>query len=140
MVACFGGWLHGSFFSFPIPLDLLDHPIPQLEFLAVIAAKLTFCRLVGAASMMLLTDSETSFHVLDHDGARHEHMQRLHLEYLAGGDVFDGANQTYGDSNPCADLASRGRIKELLELAVQHGIRARELFVPDEFVEVLSRF
>ncbi len=112
----------------------------QLEFLAIIATKLTFRRLVGAAPMMLLTDSETSFHVLDHDGAHHEHMQHLHPEYLAGGDVFDGAAHSYGDSNPFADLASRGRIEALLELAAQHGIRARELFVPDEFVEVLSRF
>ena len=93
-VACLGGWLHGFFFSFPIPADLLGYPIPQLEFLAVIAAKLTFRRLVGSAPMMLLTDSETSFHVLDHDGARHEHMQYLHLVYLLDGGAFDGAAHT----------------------------------------------
>ena len=139
-VACLGGWLHGFFFSFPIPADLLGYPIPQLEFLAVIAAKLTFRRLVGSAPMMLLTDSETSFHVLDHDGARHEHMQYLHLVYLLDGGAFDGAAHTYGDANPFADFASRGRLNELHELAAQHGIQARELLVPDAFVEVLARF
>ena len=137
---CFGGWLHGFFFSLPIPLGLLGHPIPQLEFLAVIAAKITFRRLVSEAPMMLLTDSETSFHVLDHDGARHEQMQHLHLEYLASGGTFNGASHTYGDANPFADFASRGRIDELRELAAQHGTRARELLVPDEFADVLARF
>jgi hypothetical protein len=40
-VACLGGWLRGFFFSFPIPSDLLGYPIPQFEFMIVIAAKLT---------------------------------------------------------------------------------------------------
>jgi hypothetical protein len=73
---------------------IVVNTIPQLEFLAVIAAQLTFRRLVGSAPMMLLTDSETSFHVLDHDGAQHPHMQHLHLEYLATSHVFDGASHT----------------------------------------------
>ena len=140
-VACFGGWWHGYYFSLPIPLDLLGHPIPQLEFLAIIAAQLTCLPLVTGTRTMLVTDSETSFNVLNNDGAHHPQMQHLHREYLSAGKrVFDGHRHVYGDGNPFADLASRGRIDELRELAAQHGIRARELPVPPEFLSILQRF
>ncbi len=75
--------------------------------------------------MMPLADYETSLHVFDHDSARKEHMQHLHLEYFANGGVSDGAAYTYGDSNPFADFASRGRLDELHELAAHSTASGR---------------
>ena len=39
----------------------------------------------------------------------------MHLVYLLDGGAFDGAAHTYGDANPLADFASRGRLNELHE-------------------------
>jgi hypothetical protein len=70
-----GSYLHGTFFSFALPVDMLGYAIPQLEFLAIIASALLFCRCLASASAVLVTDSYTSFLVLNHDGTHAPEIQ-----------------------------------------------------------------
>ena len=89
----------------------MDVPIPQQEFLATIAAQLTFAQLFEGAAAVLVSDSSTSVHVLDHDGANSPQMQHLHLVSLrqTAPQCFSHARHGYGESNPAADSASRSR-------------------------------
>jgi len=140
---CFGGWFHGSFFSVPIPVAFLVFAIPILEFLAAICAALAFRPLIGGARAVLVTDPETCSKAIRNDGAHTANMQFLHGEFDAaqGADsTFSSVAHGYGEVNPFADLASRGRLQELHELCAQHGIRASRLPAPPEFLAVLDRF
>ena len=120
----------------------MDVPIPQQEFLATIAAQLTFGPLVEGAAAVLVSDSSTSVHVLDHDGANLPQMQHLHLVSLAPPlpQCFSHARHGFGESNPAADFASRGRFAELAELAAQLGVRLTRLPVPAVFDAILREF
>ena len=53
---------------------------------------------------------------------------------------FAHARHGYGESNPAADFASRGRFAELAELAAQLGVRLARLPVPDMFDVILREF
>ena len=147
-IPSFGGWFHGFYFLYRIPDSLLGYPIPQLEFLATVCAVIVFRALIGRARAMLVTDSETSFNVLDHDGAHSEEMQFIHVEFErakstsspSGSTCFDGVRHSYGEANPFADLASRGRLAELLALCRQHGFAPVVRTVPADFDDVLARF
>ena len=142
LVASYGGWLHGYFFSYPIPSWLLGYPIPQQEFLAIVAGKLTFGPIIGAALAELTSDSKTSVDVISNDGAHSEQMQWLQVasEAPAVPQCFAHTRHGFGECNPLADFASRGRFAELHELSSQLGISARELEVPPEFTVILERF
>jgi len=138
-----GGWLHGYFFSFPLPPHMLGYPIPQLEFLAVILGLMVFRPIAGLCRCVNVTDSETTFNVVDHDGANNEQMQWLHVEYEKASvevGAFDQLRHGFGETNPFADLASRGRLRELYALARQMGIAVTRLPIPLAFQSVLDRF
>ena len=135
-----GGYLHGRYFSFALPDDMLGYAIPQLEFLAIIAATLLFRPLLAGAVAVLVTDSITSFHVIANDGAHSPEMQFLHLELqriIGAQPVFAETRHGYGETNPCADLASRGRLKELHELCAQLGVTPLRADLPSEFAEIV---
>jgi hypothetical protein len=142
LVASYGGWLHGHYFSYPIPAWLLGYPIPQQEFLAIIAGKLTFGPIIGSARAELTSDSKTSVDVITNDGAHSEQMQWLQLASEAPSipQCFAHTRHGFGECNPLADFASRGRFAELRELSAQLGLSARELVVPPEFTVILERF
>ena len=140
---CLGGWCHGLFFSLPIPDGLRGYPIPQLELLGIICATYVFADATAGCLTDLISDSDTSVKVISNDGAHHPEMQWLHLEYdtsNARHRTVDGVRHARGDLNAPADLASRGRLPELLSLAAHLGIKPVRLPVPDGFLDVLRRF
>ena len=70
-------------------------------------------------------------------------MQWLHLELMAaiGAEpVFAETCHGYGETNPCADLASLGRLRELHDLCDQLGVKPVRLELPEQFLVVLRRF
>jgi hypothetical protein len=69
-------------------------------------------------------------------------MQHLHLVSLAPPlpQCFSHVRHGYGESNPAADFASRGRFAELAELAAQLGVRLTRLPVPAVFDVILREF
>jgi hypothetical protein len=138
-----GGWLHGFFFSFPLPLDMLGYSIAQLEFLGSILGVIVFRHIVGLGRGVLVTDSETAFKILDNDGARTEQTQWLHeaLERkCAVFGAFDQHRHGYDKTNPFADLSSRGRLRAMYALAAQMGINVTRLPVPPAFLALLCDF
>ena len=137
-----GGWFHGYFFSVPLPTDMLGVPIVQLEFLAIILGHMLFLPLVGDGHAVLMTDSETSAKIAANDGARTPMTQWLHeqLISLLPARSFDAITHLYGEMNPFADLASRGRLPELVALAQQLGIRTTRLEPPSAFDALLAAF
>ena len=137
-----GGWLHGFYFSMPLPEDMLGVPIVQLEFLAIILGHMVFLPIVAGGRAVLMTDSETSSKITDNDGAHTAMTQWLHdrLLYQQTSSKFDAITHLYGEMNPFADLASRGRLDELKALAAQLGIRTTRLPVPEQFMSLLDSF
>ena len=138
-----GGWLHGYFFSFALPAWLLGYPIVQLEFLGIILAHMIFAPFTHGARSSLISDSETSTKIIDNDGAHTDETQWLHAELSTTHATFGGFSHVrhgHGESNPYADLASRGRLRELLALARQMGIPTTRLPIPDAFLALLERF
>jgi len=138
-----GGWLHGFFFSFPLPLDMLGYPIVQLEFLGNILGVMVFRLIVGLGRGVLVTDSETTSKILDNDGARTEQTQWLHEAFertCATFGAFDQHRHGHGETNPFADLSSRGRLREMFALAAQMGIKVTRLPVPPAFLALLDDF
>jgi len=91
---------------------------------------------------VLGSDSSTSIHVLDHDGANSPQMQHLHLVSLAPPlpQCFSHARHGYGEPNPAAAFAPRGRFAELAALAAQLGVRLVRLPVPAVFDAILREF
>ena len=142
LIPSYGGYMHGLFFSFPIPDWLLGYPIPQQEMLATIAGQFTFSGPIAGARSVLTTDSKTSHDVIDHDGAHSAQMQWLHLESLrpTTPQCFSFVRHGRGDSNPGADYASRGLFDKLFELSAQLHVTARRLEVPSAFSDILVRF
>ena len=125
-VPSLGGFLHGYYFSFPLPIDMLGYPIPVLEFLAIVAAAFVFPKILCGAPTVLVTDSLPSSMAFNNDGAHTEEMQWVHLELIsatAASQVFAATRHGYGETNPCVDLASRGRLAELHELYKAIGDR-----------------
>ena len=138
-----GGFLAGRFFSYALPPDMLGYGIPQLEFLAIIAAAIAYRNTLAGATAVLVTDSITSFHVIHNNGARSAEMQWLHLELkrvIGRVPIFAETRHGYGETNPAADLASRGRLAELRELCEQVGVQPIEIDLPEEFHAILRRF
>jgi len=143
-----GGYLAGLFFSFPLPADMLGYPIPQLEFLAIIAAVLVFKVALAGALAVLVTDSLTCQLVHTNNGAHTDQMMWLHLEYkrlvedrpAEAKPIFAEVRHGYGETNPCADLTSRGRLVEFRELCEQLGVKPVRREVPPAFLDVLARF
>jgi hypothetical protein len=136
-----GGWLHGFFFSFPLPLDMLGCPIVQLEFPGNILGVMVFRPIVGLGRGVLVTDSETASKILDNDGARTEQAQWL-LEAFertcAIFGAFDQHRHGHGETNAFADLSSRGRLKEMFAFAAQMGVRVTSLPVPPALLALLG--
>jgi hypothetical protein len=136
-----GGWLHGFFFSFPLPLDMLGYPIAQLEFLGNILGVMVFRPIVGLGRGVLVTDSETTYKILDNDGARTEQTQWLHEAFertCAVFGAFDQHRHGHGETNPFAYLSSRGRLRAMYALAAQMGIKVTRLPVPPAFLALLD--
>jgi len=107
-----GGYLTGQYFSFALPEDMLGYPTPQLEYLAIIAATIVLRDVCGALAV-LVTDSITCQLVICNNSAHAGGMMRLHRELLSaigGRPVFAETRHGNGETNPCADLASRGRL------------------------------
>jgi len=75
-----GGFLAGRYFSFALPPGMLGYGIPQLEFLAIIAATFVFRGTLTGAQAVLVTDSITSHLSISNDGAHTAEVQWLHLE------------------------------------------------------------
>ena len=101
-----------------------------------------FLPLVGDGHAVLMTDSETSAKIAANDGARTSMTQWLHeqLISLLPARSFDAITHLYGEMNPFADLASRGRLPELVALAQQLGIRTTRLETPPAFDALLAAF
>jgi hypothetical protein len=136
----YGGYMHGYWFSHPIPEWLLGYPIPQQEMLAIILGEMLFGPIIVGALVQchLSSDSKTSVDVLTNDGAHTEQMQFLHEHYT--GKIFASVAHVFGEANPQADFASRGRFDELFELAAQLGVSPRRLEVPPVFIFCLEAF
>ena len=68
--------------------------------------------------------------------------QWLHnrLLYQQTSSKFGAITHLYGEMNPFADLASRGRLDELKSLAAQPGIRTTRLPVPEKLMSLLGSF
>jgi hypothetical protein len=142
-VPSLGGFLHGYYFSFPLPVDMLGYPIPVLEFLAIVAAAVVFPLILCGARAVLVTDSLTSSLAINNDGAHTDEMQWVHtklIEITAATPVFAATRHGYGETNPCADLASRGRLEELHELCAQLGVTPRRLEMPPAFSDLFLLF
>jgi hypothetical protein len=88
----------------------------------------------------------TSHLILVNDAAHTDQTQFLHLEFLRANTLKNGelrvrgTRHVFGESNPFADFASRGRISELHLLAEQMGIKSMEIPPAEEFYAVLDRF
>ena len=138
-----GGWCHGLFFSLPIPPGLRGYPIPQLEFLGIICAAHVFAEHTRGCRTDLISDSDTCVKAILNDGAHAAQMQWLHLEYISSNSTLHTINSVrhaHGEINVPADLASRDRLPELLELSAQLHITPTQLPVPDSFLDILRRF
>ena len=118
-----GGYFHGFYFHFalvPFAMELLA--IGVLELLALIFAILTFHPLVPPDALVdFETDSLSSTFTLVDEIARTSEGQIAESHLLTSPEFIDlrgrgsGAH-IYGESNPCADRASRNKITELREL------------------------
>ena len=138
-----GGWFHGFFFSFALPFDMLGYPIVQLEFLGIILGHMVFAPLLRVGRGILVTDSETSWKIIANDGAHTDETQWIHDQFVStcgNGTSFSKVVHGYGETNPYADLASRGRLRELFALARQMGITATRLDIPTAFIDLLAAF
>jgi hypothetical protein len=122
---------------------MLGYAIPQLEFLAIIAATILYRSTLAGSMAVLVTDSLTSRDVINNFGARCPETQWLHselLRVLGGVPVFAETRHGYGETSPCADLASRGRLHELHDLCAQLDVQPVRLDLPEEFIDILHRF
>jgi hypothetical protein len=138
-----GGWFHGFFFTFALPAYLLGYPIPQHEFFGMILGLMVFRPIAKAGRCVGVTDSETSFKIVANDGANTDQTQWIHEEWVRVSKevgAYDHVRHGHGETNPFADLSSRGRIKELRALARQMGITPIQLPIPAAFIELLDRF
>jgi hypothetical protein len=54
--------------------------------------------------------------------------------------IFSETRHGYGETNPCADFASRGRFRELYELCSQLGVTPSRVAILPEFMDTLARF
>ena len=138
-----GVYCAGFFLSYALPPGLLGYPIPLLEFLGIVAAAICLPAVLLGAPAVLITDSITCALAINHDSAHTEEMQWLHMAFLAANgptETLAEVRHGYGETNPGADLPSRGRLAELAELGRQLGVRLTRLPTPPAFDAVVGRF
>ena len=120
-----------------------SHAIIKHEFLGIICAAHVFAEHTRGCRTDLISDSDTCVKAILNDGAHAAQMQWLHLEYISSNSTLHTINSVrhaHGEINVPADLASRDRLPELLELSAQLHITPTQLPVPDSFLDILRRF
>jgi hypothetical protein len=133
-----GGCNHGLWWYISLKEAGIAHlPIPQLELIAVVVNIILMAPYVGTARAACYSDSLTSTLALQGDRASAETMQIIHSAMLATPLItrilpqLVGAH-VYGESNPMADLASRGLFTQLQALAAALGVPLRRLILSKE--------
>ena len=106
-----GGYLADEDFSFALPDGILGYPIPQLGFLAIIAATIIYRDSLSGGLATLATDPPTRQLAITSDPAHTDGIKWLYLEleHVTGDQaVFADVRHGLGETNPLAGLALRG--------------------------------
>ena len=132
-----GGFLHGFYWHFPIPSDMIDYlHITVLEMLATCFSSLIFRRVVPVGAVLhLQTDATAAYTALVRERERSDVMIYAHHRALEIPELLEALQHTnlshiFGDANMASDLASRSEWTRLRELAGQLRLRLTRLEVP----------
>lgn len=121
----------------------LEIPIVLLEFVGIVVSLIVFERIVGQASVVLYTDSDTSASIL-RNRAHSPLTQAAHRALLKSPEFRRlrrnglSIGHLYGEGNVFADLASRGQVTRFRALCHQMGVRTTEVPVPQRAREFLD--
>ncbi|MEM7516340.1 MAG: hypothetical protein AAF368_05390, partial [Planctomycetota bacterium] len=123
----------------------LDLSIPFLEILAIALNFLTASLLIQGSSVALYSDSLTATDVLQRDSAKSTLMQVLTSQLYATDEFrstakFITISHCYGEGNPLADAASRGKARELMATCTALGIHPRRLGLSTPAQRFLASF
>ena len=142
-VPSIGGFLHGAWWTYPLEAADLELPIAVLELVGVVVNFVMFAGAVPRPAVLaLVTDSLTSADAMRGETARSRAMQAVH-HWLVQSPLFadlDGrvlVVHGYGDGNPAADMASRGKFDELRQLCRQLRLHAQRLEAPVALARLL---
>ena len=141
------GYMAGLFWVIELQLrDLqgpLEIPIVLLEFVGIVVSLIVFGRIVGRASVVLYTDSDTSASILRNrahspltQAAHRALLQSPEYEQLRSNGLAIG--HLRGEGNIFADLASRGHLPRLNTLCAQMGVSPMQVPVPQRALDFLD--
>ena len=140
-----GGWMYGYYWYIPIAPEAIEYlHITVLEMLASCFSSLIFRKLVGEeAKLTLQTDATAAISTLVRETERSEvlvyaHHRVLREEPLRNSLRLTDLGHLFGDANIGADLASRGKWRELEQLARQLRLRLTRLPVPPLLQDILN--
>lgn len=139
-IPALGGFFHGAWWAMPLePGDLAGKyriPIPPLELAAAgINVMIAEPSIGPAAAATMYCDSSTSVSVLENDSARAPLMQFIH-EAVRNFPEFQRLNgrlfatHLFGEGNPFADCASRGKYELLTQLCANIRVTAMRVDIP----------
>ena len=140
-----GGYLHGEWWCVPLDHALVRLPIVVLELIAAVVNLQTFApRLRAARRVIWEVDALAAQMALRRGGAHSADLQVVHEELLAL-PVFVHmrhrlvCRHTFGEGNPAADAASRGKHAFLRTLCERLGVREHRIEVPPEAHAFVAR-
>jgi hypothetical protein len=131
-----GGFMHGLWWSWPLEECDLDMPIVLLEFIAFAINFIVFEPWLIGVPVVARSDSLGSVQIFTRLSARTHALQAAHglllalPAFAAVSRTLMGVEHLYGDGNPAADMASRGRFRDLALLCAQLGVHAERVPVP----------
>ena len=132
-----GGYMHGWWWCLPLDDWLVRLPIVVLELIAAAVNVIVFApTLRDAARVVLEIDALSAQLVLRAGRAHSADLQIVHEEMLKLPE-FCGlrhrlvVRHTFGEANPAADAASRGKHAFLHALCARLGVRARRMALPE---------
>ena len=143
-----GGYMHGSWWCIPLDDALVRLPIVVLELIAAAVNIIIFERTLQDAPRVVLEIDALSAQLVLRAGRSHSDMLQIVHETLLQLPQFKRlrhrlvARHTYGEANPAADAASRGKHAFLTALCAKLGVREHRVEVPAaarEFVTLVCQ-
>jgi len=141
-VPSLGGYIHGMWWTIPLPRHLQGVPIAHLEFLAAAINIMMFYHYLcpegnftTEMQVVVHIDGLATPQVLTSDSAKSVMMQHIHLK-LQGTEAYIRLEallfcaHCWGEANVAADFASRGLIDSLMTLCAQLQVKPTQLAVP----------
>ena len=140
-----GGYMHGVWWCLPLDHLLMRLPIVVLELLAAVLNIIIFAaELRSAPRAVLEVDALSAQLVLRAGRAHSADLQVVHEEMLLLPEFRRIRHRlvvrhTYGEANPAADAASRGKHDFLRALCDRLGVRQRQRELPHQALEFVAR-